>query len=140
MRFVLALLAISAPLMTACQKASAASNDEMAQCIAAIGWAREFEIRHPPVRYELLPVLTAGVMYYTQKLRAAGVPDGGRADALAFLDKHMNDRRFMNETVKSCQKKQLNDPEFLEQFPKLADAALQVDPLCRPDPARCTRR
>jgi hypothetical protein len=51
----------------------------------------------------------------------------------------MNDRRFMNETVKSCQKKQLNDREFLEQFPKLADAALQVDPLCRPNPARCTR-
>jgi hypothetical protein len=122
MRFVLVLLAISAPLMTACQKASAANDDEMAQCIAAIGWAREFEIRHPP-----------------QKLRAAGVPDGGRADALAFLDKHMNDRRFMNETVKSCQKKQLNDREFLEQFPKLADAALQVDPLCRPNPARCTR-
>jgi hypothetical protein len=140
MRSVLALLVVTSPLLAACQQAHAMTNDEMAHCAAAIGYEHEVVLRQSPPRYDLLPSLTAGLMWYRQKLTVAGVPDAGRAEIVAFVSKNSNNPKLMLQTFQQCGANLLRDPEFKKQEGPLLVAAAQADPVCKNDPSICLRR
>ena len=133
-------LLFSLPALAACQPAAAASNREMAQCIAAFHFGRQVWLSQSPPNYQALAPLTAGSIYYANKLKAAGVADGGKADAIAFAERHADDAPLMAETLKACGQRQIADPDFVRQFVALTRQAILVDAACKPDPGRCQKR
>ena len=133
----LLLLCLSA--LSACQQAAAATNDEMARCIAAIEFGKHYwRDQSPPNHYAALG-LTAQQIFYVQKLKAAGVPDGGMAQAAAFAEEHGDDAQFMTDFLHSCGAKLLKHPEFERQIPALVALAMKVDPICRANPGACAK-
>ena len=140
MRRLAPLFALYLPTLAACQQAAAATNEEMTHCIAAFEFAKHHWRSQSPPNHRTAVTLAAGQIYYVQKLKAAGVPDGGQAEAVAFAETNANNPRLMTETLQECGKKQLDDPEFRKQFDALVQVALQLDPVCKRDASVCAKR
>lgn len=136
MRSILALLVAASPLLASCHKADGRAVTQMAQCAGAMGIEHEYLAHLSPPRYDLLPPLSAGIAWYKYKLRVAGVPDQGRAESIAFIDRHLHDPN-LGKMVTACGHQLWADPEYRANFTDLVRYGIANDWACKPDPTRC---
>ena len=139
MRRLAPLLLFCLPALSSCQQAAAATNQEMARCIGAFEFGKHHWRNQSPPNHRMAVTLATGQIYYVQKLKAAGVADGGQAESIAFATAHVDDPEFMLGLVRACGEKLTRDPEFANQIATLGRIARQVDPVCRSDPRMCAR-
>jgi hypothetical protein len=140
MRYLSAFLIVASPLLTACQQAHAVTNDEMAQCIGVLNFGRGYWVSETPPNYRRAAALMPGILYYSQKLKSAGVADGGDGAGDAFASANVGNPKLLLDTLKECGDQLQKDPEFRNQFDALSRVALRVDPICQQDMSRCAKR
>jgi hypothetical protein len=139
MRSLFPVLFLCAPLLASCHKTDTPQIREMAQCAGAMGLEHEFLVHQSPPRYDLLPPLAAAITFYKYRLRIGGVPDQGRAEAMAFADQHLHDHEMIGKMAAACGHKLWANTEFRANYDDLIRDGIEHDPACKPDPSRCTK-
>ena len=140
MRGPLVLVVISASILpVGCSMAQATTPDpeNRAQCLVAFEYGHEM-FRHSAVPdYIAALSMTGRQLYNTQKLKAAGVADGGGAEAIAFAKAHQNDSKMLRALLKKCIDVQQRDPNIVPALVQLTPLVRRVDPICKENLSIC---
>ena len=137
MRFLVAAIIACTPLLAGCHRANPRAVTQIAQCMGAMGLEHEYIVHAQSPRYDLLPPLTAAIVYYKYRLRVAQVPDQGRAEAKAFVDANYRNHDLIGKMVTACGHKLTATPEFRANYDDLLRVGIESDYACKPDPTRC---
>ena len=140
MRPILIIIAVSTSILSpGCSSAQATTPDPSnpAQCIAAFEYGHEMLRQRGPVAYMAAISMTGRQLYYTQKLKAAGVADGGAAEAMAFAKAHLGDATVLHEMLVKCIDVQQQEPNVSQAIARLTPWIVKVDPICKENASIC---
>ena len=90
-----------------------------------------------PVAYMAALSMTGRQLYYTQKLKADGVADGGAAEAMAFAKAHQGDATVLHDMLVKCIDVQQQEPNVSQAIARLTPLIVKVDPICKENPSVC---